>query len=110
MAATRENVLAAIVQYVDENKRRAPALAIAQIVGDDVKTVKGIIKGLVDEGSITSSRGRNGGAQPVEAESQDAHTQETEAAEEDGSDDVASQFAAMLEELEAQGEDAAAAG
>lgn len=64
MAATRENVLAAISQYVQDNKRRAPAKEIAVIVGDNVANVQSIIKGLVSEGVINSSRGRNGGALP----------------------------------------------
>lgn len=64
MAATRENVLAAIVQYVEENKRRAPAKVIAEMVGDKVPVVQEIIKALIADGAITSSRGRNGGALP----------------------------------------------
>jgi len=110
MAATRENVLAAITLYVEDNKRRAPALAIASIVGDDVKTVKGIIKALVTEGVLESSRGRNGGAKPVQAASEAGEVVQNDAADADASDDVASQFAAMLQELEAHGDDAAAVG
>lgn len=64
MAATRENVLAAIVEYVEENKRRAPASAIALKVADTVPNVQAIVKTLVTEGAINSSRGRNGGALP----------------------------------------------
>lgn len=64
MAATRENVLSAISQYVQDNKRRAPAKDIAVLVGDNVVAVQAIIKALVSEGVINSSRGRNGGALP----------------------------------------------
>ena len=110
MAATRENVLAAIVQYVESNKRRAPAAEIAVIVGDTLPNVKLMIGELVTAGSITSSRGRNGGALPggVTLEKKAAVAKvESETAEEPQIDnDVAAQFAALVAKME---EDEAAA-
>ena len=106
MAATRENVLAAIVQYVEDNKRRAPAKAIADIVGDTIPNVKAIVKALVEEGSIESSRGRNGGAKPVVNTGEAA----AEVAEASPSDDVAAQFAALVAQLEQSDESQAAVG
>ena len=67
MAATRENVLAAINEYFTNNKRRAPAKAIADMVGDNLINTKAVIKALVDDGTVNSSRGRNGGAKPADA-------------------------------------------
>ena len=64
MAASRENVLAAISQYVQDHKRRAPAKDIAVMVGDTLPNVQAVIKDLVAAGNISSSRGRNGGALP----------------------------------------------
>jgi DNA-binding IscR family transcriptional regulator len=112
MAATRENVLAAISQYVLDNNRRAPASAIADIVSDNTVNVQNIIKTLVAEGSINSSRGRNGGSLP------DGHTlakkpkaakakvatesAESDKVEESSNEDTASQFAALLAKLDAE--------
>jgi predicted transcriptional regulator len=100
MAATRENVLAAIVQFVESNKRRAPAKEIASIVSDTVPNVQGIIKALVSEGAITSSRGRNGGALPdgVVLEKKVKQPEKQAAASED---DTSSKFAALLAQLDA---------
>lgn len=107
MAATRENVLAAIVKYVEDHGRRAPAKAIADIVGDKLPVVQGIIKDLVSAGSIESSRGRNGGAKPsgqnidkVEAAAETAASDE----------DMAAQFAALVSQLEQDAEAQAAVG
>lgn len=105
MAATRENVLAAITQYVEENKRRAPALAIAGIVGDSVINVKAIIKALVDDGTIESSRGRNGGALPSGVILEKAGKAQKVAPAAAPADapvdvDVAAQFAALVSQLE----------
>lgn len=99
MAATRENVLAAIVEYVETNKRRAPAKAIAEVVGDKLPVVQGIIKELVAAGSIESSRGRNGGARPAGVDAVIEQHEQT--------DDVAAQFAALVERLEADEQQAA---
>ena len=96
MAATRENVLAAINEYFTNNKRRAPAKAIADMVGDNLINTKAIIKALVDDGTVNSSRGRNGGAKPAEAG--DAVAQNDAAASVD--DNVADQFAALVQQLE----------
>ena len=96
MAATRENVLAAIVSYVEDNKRRAPAKAIADMVGDKLPVVQGIIKELVTSGSIESSRGRNGGAKPA------GGTIEKAADEAPVNEDVAAQFAALVEQMESE--------
>lgn len=107
MAATRENVLAAIAQYVETNKRRAPAYMIASMVSDTVPNVQAIIKTLVTEGSINSSRGRNGGALPdgvtleraakvAKAIVESAPQPATEAV----SEDVTDQFAALMQQLE----------
>jgi len=107
MAATRENVLAAIAQYVQENKRRAPAKDIALMVNDKLPVVQGLIKALVEEGSINSSRGRNGGALPdgvtleraakvAKAIVESAPQPATEAV----SEDVTDQFAALMQQLE----------
>lgn len=113
MAATRENVLSAIVEYVENNKRRAPAKAIAEIVGDTLPNVQAIVKALVQEGAIESSRGRNGGAKPVvntgEAQAT-TEVVETEVVEAGPSDDVAAQFAALVAQLEGDGQDQAAVG
>lgn len=115
MAATRENVLAAIVDFVENNKRRAPAKVIAEMVGDTLPNVQLIIKALVADGAINSSRGRNGGALPdgvnieksggkkvasalVEADPQPAVDSQT-----------ADQFAALMQQLEgSEGESASA--
>lgn len=108
MAATRENVLAAIVEYVENNKRRAPALAISQMVSDNIVNVKAIVKSLVEDGTIESSRGRNGGALPSgvtlekaakPAKAATAGDVEAPAADEDT--DVAAQFAALISKIEA---------
>lgn len=106
MAATRENVLAAIAQYVQENNRRAPAKDIALMVGDKLPNVQAIMKVLVADGAISSSRGRNGGALPPNitlnkpvkaAKSADApSTAETVQSDED----VADQFAALMDQLQ----------
>lgn len=103
MAATRENVLSAIVEYVETHKRRAPAKAIAEIVGDTLPNVQGIIKALVADGSINSSRGRNGGALPpgvtLDKPAKVAKAL-TEADPQPVSDEaVADQFAALMEQL-----------
>ena len=98
MAATRENVLAAINEYFTNNKRRAPAKAIADMVGDNLINTKAIIKALVDDGTVNSSRGRNGGAKPADAaDARDIATQNLTAAL---VDDVADQFAALVQQLE----------
>lgn len=109
MAATRENVLAAIVEYVEAHKRRAPAKDLAVAVNDTVPNVQAIIKALVAEGAINSSRGRNGGALPdgvvlekkakaaTVKEVVEAVSQSTEA-----DDDMKAQFAALVQQLEAQ--------
>jgi predicted transcriptional regulator len=109
MAATRENVLAAIVKYVEDNKRRAPAKDIAVMVGDKLPVVQGIIKALVSEGAIESSRGRNGGALPEgvtldkSAKTKKVKVEAVEPASEKSEDsDVAAQFAALVEKLEAE--------
>jgi len=111
MAATRENVLVAIVEYVETNKRRAPAKDIAAAVGDTVPNVQTIVKMLVIEGSINASRGRNGGALPdgvtlekkAKAKKVSAPAEQAEdAAPTEQSDDTAAQFAALLAGLEAQ--------
>lgn len=115
MAATRENVLAAIVEYVENNKRRAPAKDIASVVNDTLPNVQAIIKTLVTEGAINSCRGRNGGALPdgvtleKKAKAKVAATPKqdvpadtaSESADpvEPAEDDTASQFAALLEKL-----------
>lgn len=107
MGATRENVLAAIVEYVETHKRRAPAFAIATAVGDTVPNVQAIVKTLVIEGAITASRGRNGGALPdgvvlekkaPAPKAKKVAAEETPPAQED---DTASQFAALMAQLEA---------
>lgn len=105
MAATRENVLAAIVKYVEDHGRRAPAKAIAEAVGDKLPVVQGIIKELVAAGSIESSRGRNGGAKPS---GQNIDKVEVEAAASD--EDMAAQFAALVSQLEQDAEAQAAVG
>jgi DNA-binding IscR family transcriptional regulator len=103
MAATRENVLAAIVEYVEKNGRRAPAKAIASMVEDKLPVVQGIMKALVTDGSIESSRGRNGGAKPVAA------TAAAEVASDEQSD-IAAQFAALVQQLDADDEQQVAVG
>jgi len=107
MAATRENVLAAIVQFVESNKRRAPAKEIASLVSDTVPNVQAIIKVLVSEGAINSSRGRNGGALPdgvtLDKKSKAAKVVESEvdsSPSEEPQDDVADQFAALMAKIE----------
>lgn len=108
MAATRENVLAAIVEYVETHKRRAPAKDIAAVVNDNLPNVQAIIKTLVTEGSINSSRGRNGGALPdgvtleKKAKVAKAKVEATPAVEvaSPQEDDTADQFAALLAKLE----------
>lgn len=113
MSATRENVLATIVQYVEDNKRRAPAKEIATIVGDTVQNVQAVIKSLVGEGAINSSRGRNGGALPdgvtlpkkdKPAKQAVEATPAVDAAADaaTGEDDTADQFAALLAKLDEQ--------
>lgn len=107
MSATRENVLSAISQYVQDHKRRAPAKEIAVLVGDTLPNVQAIIKQLVADGSITSSRGRNGGALPpgitldkpakapkVAAAIKEANPQPA------SDEEVADQFAALMQQLE----------
>lgn len=109
MAATRENVLAAIVKYVEDNKRKAPAPAIALEVGDTLPNVQAIIKTLVTEGVLTSSRGRNGGALPdgvvleKKAKASKPKAVKVEGATEAPADnsEVADQFAALMAKLEA---------
>lgn len=108
MAATRENVLAAIVQYVEDHKRRAPAKEIASIVGDTLPNVQSIIKQLVTDGQINSSRGRNGGALPpgVTLDKPQKVGKVAKAVKEadpqPASDDaMADQFAALMEQLHA---------
>lgn len=108
MAATRENVLAAIVEYVESNKRRAPAKDIAAKVSDTIPNVQAIIKTLVTEGAINSSRGRNGGALPdgvtLEKKPKAAKPKVEVAGatpEPAGDDDTASEFAALLAQMEA---------
>lgn len=105
MAATRENVLAAIVEYVEANGRRAPAKAIAEAVGDKLPVVQGIIKELIADGAIESSRGRNGGAKPAGAQIQKVEVSEPaetiEIPNGQVTDDVAAQFAALVAKLEA---------
>ena len=109
MAATRENVLAAISEFVENNKRRAPAASIALTVGDTVPNVQAIIKTLVTEGVITSSRGRNGGALPdgivleKKAKAAKPKAAKVEGATEAPADnsEVADQFAALMAKLEA---------
>ena len=109
MGATRENVLAAIVSYVHENQRRAPAKDIAVTVNDTLPNVQAIIKTLVVEGSINSSRGRNGGALPdgvalekkVKAAKAKANVSEAPLATDNAPvDDTAEQFAALMAQLE----------
>lgn len=113
MAATRETVLAAIVEYVENNKRRAPAADIAVAVGDTLPNVQGIIKSLVTEGTINSSRGRNGGVlpdgvvlekkvKPAKAKPASDTTEESSEASTPEEDDTSAQFAALLEKLEAE--------
>jgi hypothetical protein len=103
MAATRENVLAAISKFVEENKRRAPATHVALEVQDTLPNVQAIIKELVTEGAITSSRGRNGGALPdgvvleKKAKAAKPKAEKVEAVD----DDTADQFAALMAKLEA---------
>lgn len=115
MAATRENVLAAIAQYVETNKRRAPSHEIALAVHDTVPNVQAIIKTLVIEGSINASRGRNGGALPdgvvLEKKSPAKKAAKVEAtpAEEvaesvQPDDDTAEQFAALMAQLDRESE------
>lgn len=115
MAATRENVLAAISQYVETNKRRAPASAIAVEVQDTVPNVQAMIKVLVGEGAINSSRGRNGGALPdgvllekkAPTKKVKATVEATPAVEDaapEPSDETAAQFAALLEQLDRESE------
>lgn len=106
MAASRENVLAAIVEFVENNKRRAPAAAIAVTVGDTVPNVQAIIKELIAAGSINSSRGRNGGALPdgviLEKKPKAAKPKVEAASSEPAGEDTASQFAALLAKMEAE--------
>lgn len=116
MAATRENVLAAIAQYVETNKRRAPSHEIAMAVHDTVPNVQAVIKTLVIEGAINASRGRNGGAlpdgvvlekkvlakkvkAPVEAEPAADVAEPTQP-----DDDTAEQFAALMAQLDRESE------
>jgi len=109
MAATKVTVLQAIVEFVKDNNRRAPSQVIAGIVGDDVANVKAIVKDLVSDGSITSSRGRYGGCLPVgvtlekaEKKAQSTAVEEAvEAATDAIESDVADQFAALVAQLEA---------
>lgn len=110
MAATRENVLAAIVEYVEKNKRRAPAKDIAEVVSDTLPNVQAIIKTLVTEGSINSSRGRNGGALPdgvtLDKKAKAAKAKvEAASAEPTVDDTVANDFAALLAKLESESAD-----
>ena len=100
MAATRENVLAAIVQYVETNKRRAPTEDIALAVGDRLSNVRPIIKALIADGTIESSRGRNGGSKPASAKPEDAQSDEQAPV----SDDIAAQFAALVQQIEEDAE------
>lgn len=118
MAATRENVLAAIVEYVETNKRRAPAKDIAVTVSDTLPNVQAIIKTLVTEGSINSSRGRNGGALPdgvtldkKAAKSKVEAVPAADVAEAStvAEDDTADQFAALLAKLDADAAESEAA-
>ena len=115
MAATRENVLAAISEFVQNNKRRAPAAAIMEAVDDTLPNVQAIIKTLATEGAITSSRGRNGGALPdgvtlekkakapaKAAKSKVEATPASEAAESQPSEDTLDQFAALMAKLDAE--------
>lgn len=107
MAATRENVLAAIVEYVENNKRRAPAKDIAAKVSDTIPNVQAIIKTLVTEGAINSSRGRNGGALPdgvtLEKKPKAAKpkVEVAGATPEPAGDDITDEFAALLAQMEA---------
>ena len=111
MAATRENVLSAIVEYVTNNNRRAPAKAIAEMVDDKLPVVQGIIKELIADGVIESSRGRNGGAKPVgDVQASADQSSETEGVTVEDHTDVASQLADLLSELEGAGESQAAVG
>lgn len=117
MSATRENVLAAIVEYVETNKRRAPAKDIAVTVGDTLPNVQAIVKSLVIEGVINASRGRNGGALPdgvvLEKKAKPAKAApaveaapvadgEVPAGEDGLSDETVAQFAALMANLEAE--------
>lgn len=106
MAATRENVLAAIVEYVENHKRRAPAKDIASAVSDTIPNVQAIIKTLVTEGAINSSRGRNGGALPdgvtLEKKPKAAKPKvEVAGATPEPAADITDEFAALLAQMEA---------
>lgn len=112
MAATRENVLAAISEFVQNNKRRAPAAAIMEAVDDTLPNVQAIIKTLATEGVITSSRGRNGGALPdgvtlekkakAAAKPKVEATPASEVVASDADDDTVDQFAALMAKLDAE--------
>lgn len=110
MAASRENVLAAISKYVADNNRRAPAKEIAVLVGDTLPNTQAMIKSLIAAGQVESSRGRYGGAKPVDVEikaAADAAAVEVDAtlaADDVAGDkvdaDVADQFAALMAQLQ----------
>ena len=97
MAVTKQDVLSFISQHSTSERPNVPAKEIVAVLG---KEAAGIINELKKAGSIIGTRGRVGGVKIVSADAPAAAQTETVEAPV-VSDDVASQFAALMEKLEA---------
>lgn len=96
MAVTKQDVLSFIGEHITSDRSKIPAKDIIAALGSDAKAV---IDQLKKDGVLKGNRGRNGGLTVA------GEASEQEAAP---SEDVASQFAALMEKMEADMENGSA--
>ncbi len=96
MAVSKQDVLTFIAQHSTSERPTVPAKDIVAALGSEAV---GVINELKKAGNIVGKRGRTGGLILPSV----APTQEAEVPSE-AQDDVASQFAALMEKLESESE------
>lgn len=108
----KSDVLSTVQQYNSENNRPCPKAHIIATLGE---TSLAFLKELVDDGSVSCRRGRNGGysfnsgASATDAPNEADNAAQSDENSGDGSNDLAEQFAALeakLARLEGSDDDA----
>ena len=100
MAVSKNDVLSFIAQHSTSDRPNVPAKEIIAVLGKEARSV---IDELKKAGTIVGQRGRVGGVKIASASSAgETDTQSSTVA--DANEDVAAQFAALMEKLEADSE------
>ena len=105
MAVSKTDLLQYVAQFQQDNKRPCPKSSIVATHGE---TAIAVLKQLVSDGTVVCRRGRNGGYYPTDTDAaladaphEAVNAPTSDVPVEDGSEDLAAQFAALEAKLAA---------